>query len=64
MGWVVLLRSHRNGSVGYIQNVEYLVHIWNEFLQLSDSLTDLCSPHLGTTDQHVVSQSLNRRLET
>jgi hypothetical protein len=46
----------------WLQNVEYLVHVWHEFLQLSDSLTDLCSPHLGTTDQHI-SQSLSCRLE-
>ena len=45
-----------------LQNARYLVHVWDEFLQFSDSLADLCSPHLGSNDQHI-SQLLRDILE-
>jgi hypothetical protein len=37
--------------LSWLQKAEYLVHVRSEFLQLSDSLTDLCSPHLSSSER-------------
>jgi hypothetical protein len=47
----------------WLQKAEYLVHVRNEFLQLSDSLTDLCSPHLSTTDQQIAQLQASKPKE-